>query len=124
MVPLVADADPANNSPWRTTLYSERRYKPEWPLPSKTSAQYIPPWEAVREENLVYIRYGDDPWTSVNDPGFKEFYDLSADPHQLRNLAHYREIPQATLDRLQSRLGSLRGCVAGGCRTAEDKPIL
>jgi N-acetylglucosamine-6-sulfatase len=119
----VADSDSSNDSPWRTALYAERRYSSEWPLPSKSSFSYVPPWEAVREENLIYVRYGDDPWTAVQDAGFKEFYDLSADPHQLRNLAHYREVPQATLDRLQSRLVSLRGCVAGGCRRAENEPI-
>jgi N-acetylglucosamine-6-sulfatase len=117
----VADSATTNDSPWRTALYAERRWKPEWKLQSKSSPEYIPPWEAVREENLVYIRYGDDPWTTVNDAGFEEVYDLKADPYQLRNLAYYNEVPQATLDRLRSRLANLRGCVAVACRTAEDK---
>jgi N-acetylglucosamine-6-sulfatase len=52
----VADADPNNDSPWRTGLYVERRYKPEWKLPSKSdSGQYVPPYEGVREENLLYV---------------------------------------------------------------------
>jgi hypothetical protein len=73
----------------------------------------------VREENLVYIRYGDDPWTAVNDAGFEEFYDLSADPYQERNLVYYKGVSQATLDRLRSRLLSLRGCQGDACRAAE-----
>jgi arylsulfatase A-like enzyme len=118
----VADADPTNNSPWRTALYAERRYKPEWPLDNKSSPEYVPPWEAVREEKLVYIRYGDDPWTTVNDEGFEEFYDLSTDPYQQHNLAYYHEVTQATLDRLRGRLVRLRSCKAEVCRAAENAP--
>jgi N-acetylglucosamine-6-sulfatase len=113
----IADNDPSNDSPWRTALYAEDRYLPEWPLPK------IPPWEAVREEDAIYIRYRDDPSTSVNDAGFEEFYDLKSDPYELRNLAYYKEVSQATLDRLQSRLSSLRACKAGDCRAAENEPI-
>jgi Ca2+-binding RTX toxin-like protein len=118
----VADAETTNDSPWRTALYAERRWKPEWSQyrPYQPFGMDIPPWEAVREENAIYIRYGDDPWTTVSDPGFQEFYNLTTDPYQLRNLAYYREVPQTTLDRLQGRLGRLRGCVAAACRMAED----
>ena len=118
----IADADPSNDNPWRTGLYVERRYKPEWKLPSKSdSGQYVPPYEGVREENLLYVNYKDDPWTAVNDAGFREFYDLNTDPYELRNLAYYREVPQATLDRLEGRLLRLRGCKAEVCRAAEDE---
>ena len=58
--------------------------------------------------------------TAQVDPGFKEFYDLSNNLNQLRNLAYYREVSQRTLDRLQDRLGRLRGCRADGCRAAEN----
>jgi N-acetylglucosamine-6-sulfatase len=117
----VADADPSNDSAWRTAIYSEKEYRPDWPIgPKEDSGKYVPPWEAVREENLIYIRHGDDPWTSVNDAGFIEFYDLSADPYELRNLAYYGEVPQATLDRLEGRLLRLRSCQAEECRAAED----
>jgi N-acetylglucosamine-6-sulfatase len=119
----IADNDTTNDSSWRTGHYAERRWKTEWSLPSKSSPSYIPPWEAVREENLVYIRYGDDPWTSVNDAGFEEFYDLNTDPYQQRNLAYYHDVPQATLDRLRGRLDRLRGCTATACRAAEDEAL-
>jgi N-acetylglucosamine-6-sulfatase len=119
----VADSSTTNDAPWRTALYAERRWNTEWTLPSKASPEYVPPWEAIREENLVYIRYGDDPWTAVKDEGFKEFYDLTTDPYQNRNLAYYREVSQTTLDRLNSRLERLRGCVATACRSAENEVI-
>src|SRR5215204_918331 len=91
----IADADPNNDSPWRTGLYVERRYKPEWTLPPKeNSGQYVPPYEGGREENLLYVHYQDDPWTAVNDAGFREFYDLSTDPDELHNLAYYGEVPK------------------------------
>jgi N-acetylglucosamine-6-sulfatase len=118
----ISDADPSNDNPWRTGLYVERRYKPEWTLPPKDdSGQYVPPYEGVREENLIYVHYQDDPWTAVNDAGFREFYDLRTDPDELRNLAYYGEVPQATLDRLEGRLLRLRGCKAEACRAAEDE---
>jgi N-acetylglucosamine-6-sulfatase len=116
----IADTDPANDNPWRTALYVERRWDASWDLPPKSSPQYVPPYEGVREQTRIYLRYRDDPWTAKSDPGFKEFYDLGADPYQLRNLAYYREVPQATLDRLQDRLVRLRGCKADGCRAAEN----
>ena len=116
----IADADLNNDTPWRTALYMERRWNASWALPGKDSPLYVPPYEGVRNQNRIYIRYGDDPWTTQSDPGFKEFYDLGADPYQLRNLAHYGEVSQATLDRLQSRLVKLRGCKAESCRAAEN----
>jgi|SRR5215216_2445412 len=116
----IADAEPTNDSPWRTALYVERRWEARWDLPPKSSPQYVPPYEGVREQRRIYLRYRDDPWTTKSDPGFKEFYDLGSDPYQLRNLAYYREVPQTTLERLQDRLIRLRGCRADGCRAAEN----
>jgi N-acetylglucosamine-6-sulfatase len=116
----IADAEPTNDVPWRTALYVERHWEERWDLPRKSSPQYVPPYEGVREQTRVYIRYRDDPWTTKSDPGFNEFYDLSANPNQLRNLAHYREVSRAALDRVQNRLVKLRGCKADSCRAAEN----
>ena len=118
----IADADPNNDTPWRTALYMERRWAASWTLPNKSDPQYVPPYEGVRTQASSYVRYRDDPWTALSDPGFKEYYDLGADPHQLRNLAYYREVPQSTLDGLQQRLVGLRGCKADACRAAENGP--
>jgi N-acetylglucosamine-6-sulfatase len=117
----IADDDPTNNSPWRTGLYVERRRNPG--LPSKESDYYVPPWQAVREENSIYVLYSDDPWTKVNDSGYEEFYNLSTDPHELRNLAHYDEIARATLDRLSGRVTRLSTCKGSACQTAENEAI-
>ena len=54
-----------------------------------------------------YIEYGD---------GFKEYYDLKADPNELRNLVYYGEVSPAAL---ASRLQALKGCSGDACRTAE-----
>ena len=66
------------------------------------------------EENLLYIHHLDDPWTAANDAGFREFYDLSTDPYELRNLVYYGEVP---LTDLQTRLQALKGCAGNDCRT-------
>jgi N-acetylglucosamine-6-sulfatase len=55
-----------------------------------------------------YIEYGD---------GFKEYYDLNADPYELRNLVYYGAVPPTDL---QTRLQALKGCAGNTCRTAED----
>jgi arylsulfatase A-like enzyme len=57
-----------------------------------------------------YIEYGD---------GFKEYYDLNADPYELRNLVYYGEVPPTGL---RTRLQALKGCAGDTCRTAEDGP--
>jgi arylsulfatase A-like enzyme len=54
-----------------------------------------------------YIEYGD---------GFKEYYDLKADPNELRNLVYYGEVSPAAL---ASRLQALKGCSGDACRAAE-----
>ena len=57
-----------------------------------------------------YIEYGD---------GFKEYYDLNADPYELRNLVYYGEVPPTDLP---TRLQALKGCAGDTCRTAENGP--
>lgn len=87
----IANDDPTNDNPWRTALYQERRWDASWALPPKSSPQYVPPYEGVKEETRIYLRYRDDPWTTKPDPGFEEFYDVGADPYQACNLAYYGE---------------------------------
>lgn len=49
--------------------------------------------------------------------GFRELYDLSADPHQLDNLAGQNPDKEATL---HARLKALQGCKREACRSAEN----
>jgi arylsulfatase A-like enzyme len=51
-----------------------------------------------------------------------EFYDMRADPYQLRNLAGSME--QALRVELMSWLTQLRGCAGAACRSAEDSAFV
>ena len=53
-----------------------------------------------------YIEYGD---------GFKEYYDLSTDPYELRNSYNANSAPSD----LATRLQALKGCAGEACRAAE-----
>jgi arylsulfatase A-like enzyme len=53
-----------------------------------------------------YIEYGD---------GFKEYYDLKADPYELKNSYNANSAPAD----LASRLQALKGCAGDACRAAE-----
>ena len=114
------DADSSNDEPWRSALYVERAWEQDWRTPSKGSASYVPPYEAIRTEEALYVRYRDDPWTTPKDAGFEEYYDLADDPYQLRNLAYYDEVSQGTLREMGDRLRALRDCAGDACRAAEN----
>jgi hypothetical protein len=46
----------------------------------------LPAWRALRSTSELYIRYEDDPFTTTPDAGFQEYYDLTNDPGEHRNL--------------------------------------
>ena len=46
----------------------------------------VPGWTALRTKTELYVRYGDDRFTSAVDPDFQEYYNLAADPGERRNL--------------------------------------
>ena len=57
----------------------------------------------------------------TNTPnGYRELYDLSADPYELENL--HGSAGPALEERLQTRLDELRGCTGEGCREGETAP--
>jgi arylsulfatase A-like enzyme len=56
-----------------------------------------------------YIEYAD---------GFKELYDLKADPYELNNSYDAKASPGG----LATRLQALKGCAGAACRTAEGGP--
>ena len=64
-----------------------------------------PPWRAVRSGTAVYIE------TDQDGGPFREFYDLRADPHQLRNLAG----SDPRVPAYAAALAALRDCRGPAC---------
>jgi N-acetylglucosamine-6-sulfatase len=63
------------------------------------------PWNAIRSESSLYVEY---------DQGWKEYYDLDSDPHQLRN------IPSLAPANAPAILADLRACEGAECRRLEE----
>ena len=59
-------------------------------------------------DGLKYIEFEDD-------VQFTEFYNITLDPHELRNAVH-DAAAQRDIARLKRRLKQLRGCAGEGCR--------
>ena len=58
----------------------------------------------------------------TNTPnGYRELYDLSADPYELENL--HASAGPALEERLQTRLDELRGCAGEGMPRREDRTL-
>lgn len=68
-----------------------------------------PAFQAMRGEDWLYVEYSD---------GWRERYDLAADPYELRNRA--AESDAATMARLHAALADLSACAGARCRAAED----
>jgi len=66
----------------------------------------------VRTQRYIYLEY-----TSTQDNGFKELYDLQADPFELQNAAS-NPAYAAVRSALAARLASLRHCAGDSCRLA------
>jgi len=86
LVPLLK----GNPAGWRTAFLAEYFDPPRYPIPG---------WQAVRGERWKYIRY-------TGLPGMDEFYDLKADPHELKNLVADPPVA-ATLREMKSELERL-----------------
>jgi N-acetylglucosamine-6-sulfatase len=66
-----------------------------------------PSFRGIRtSDDRKYIEYGD---------GFKEYYDLKADPYELKNSYNANSPPAE----LATRLQALKGCAGDACRAAE-----
>ena len=70
------------------------------------------PFHGLRTYRYTYVEY---------DNGFRELYDLRRDPWQLSNIAGSAD--RTLVARLHTRLQRLKGCVAAGCRSAEQGPL-
>ncbi len=58
----------------------------------------------------MYVKYED---------GERELYDLEKDPYEMESV--HESADPALTQRLDSRLGALRGCKGESCRAAEDE---
>jgi hypothetical protein len=63
-------------------------------------------YSGVRTRRYIYLQYGS---------GFREMYDLQADPYELQNVAHSPAYAAAR-SALESRLAKVRGCSGKPCR--------
>ncbi len=90
---------------WRSMVLLERR------LEAKSEYSGPPFSGIVTDGRMKYIEYED---------GFRELYDLKADPYELTNLLH-EPTPEAEAKatELKARLAALKDCSADACRTAE-----
>jgi len=65
----------------------------------------------IRAEKYMYAEYSD---------GFRELYDLSADPYELQNLAAAAADP-AVLEELSNWLADFKTCGGASCRQIDSK---
>lgn len=66
-------------------------------------------FRAMRMNRSLYVEYAE---------GWRELYDLAADPHQVAN--QVREADPAMIETLSARLARLATCEGARCRSAED----
>ena len=94
----------SGTTPWqRTAILSIR--EPDLNPP--------PRWETLRMRDEKYIRFQN---------GEKEYYDLTADPYELRS--DPGSVDPGTRAYWEGRMDDLRACGGAECRTAEDAPKL
>ncbi|TPX30749.1 hypothetical protein SmJEL517_g05759 [Synchytrium microbalum] len=92
-----------------------------------TEAHAVEFWDnAVREDAGIIVpknnykgirllnKFGDSFYYSVWCTGEREFYNMTTDPHQMRNAID--EAPQHLLDRLDGLMSVLKSCVGITCR--------
>jgi N-acetylglucosamine-6-sulfatase len=100
--PLLQDP----TQPWRQSFGIERRQTETDGLVGAAT------FHAVRTEGWTYVEYA---------TGECELYDLTADPHQLANMAATAD--PAFLKELAQRAAELSNCAGKNCREIEDAPV-
>ncbi|MEQ8397769.1 sulfatase [Thalassobaculum sp.] len=101
-LPLLQDP----TQPWRRSFGIERRQTETDGLVGAAT------FHAVRTEEWTYVEYA---------TGECELYDLTADPHQLANMAATAD--PAFLKELAQRAAELANCAGANCREIEDAPV-
>jgi N-acetylglucosamine-6-sulfatase len=87
--------------------------EPQDPLEQQlaTAKQGVPAYAAIRTADNIYVLY---------DDGFRELYDINADPNELNNLIDKAD--KKLVDRLDKWLAAFRKCKGSGCREADEAP--
>ena len=90
-----------------------RVLEPQDPLEQQLAAarQGVPAYAALRTTDHIYVLYGD---------GYRELYDLRADPYELNNIAMTAD--KNFVSRLDKWLAAFRKCRGAGCREADVAP--
>jgi arylsulfatase A-like enzyme len=99
--PLLSSSPPSGRNAFLVEHWLDRNGDPY--------AATIPDYKALRTARYLFVRYAS---------GERELYDLSKDPHELRNI--HKMAPAKLKSRLASRLEALQSCAAESCRTAEN----
>jgi N-acetylglucosamine-6-sulfatase len=102
ITPVLAGETP----PWRQAVLVTHHHN------RATRTDGPPAFKAMRTGSMTYVEYAD---------GWRELYDLQADPHQLDNLINDLDTrPGATL---AASLAALTRCSGATCRSAEDDAL-
>lgn len=96
-----------NDVPWRSTVLVEFGLRGT----GLVGGLAYPTFRMVRTEEWAYVEYED---------GFRELYDMDADPAQLKNLLAPGREPSPEAAVLEARLAALEACAGGSCRTADS----
>jgi arylsulfatase A-like enzyme len=105
LLPVLTGPPPSS---WRTAILIEGRGNGADP-----EIEVDRNYNAVRTSTSKYVEY---------EGGFRELYDLSADPNELTNTYSSADPTVAPRPELKTRLDALRGCQAESCQTAEGGP--
>jgi arylsulfatase A-like enzyme len=114
LLPLLS-ASVHSRTPWRNKLLSVIAYS--LPESEREDSVALERFSMLRTLDIAYIRYPD--LKSV------EYYDLTADPYQLNNLASTLKQPEnaALRERLSKQLRRLLKCAGASCRVIENEPL-
>jgi len=87
--------------------------EPQDPLEQQLAAarQGVPAYAAIRTSDYIYVLYED---------GFRELYDINADPYELNNIVDKAD--KNLVARLDKWLAAFRKCRGSSCREVDAEP--
>jgi N-acetylglucosamine-6-sulfatase len=97
LLPLLANPSIA----WRSAVFLDGVGRPD-----NTRGPYHPKFDGIRTPRYTYVELAS---------GGREFYDLLADPYQLKNIPLSTPAYSSTIADLQSKLAALKACAGAKC---------